>query len=481
MAIYSMESIDLLDLYSQLEEEKRIRSIESSDDKPDDEDINEAAYMANRLHYKFDNIRDKFKRNKEKHNDNTDENHNNEKNKHRMEAQKAQKKNSIIDKIREIPGKVNHVSQRFKLWTNKIGHFRFYRKYLDRIQSGLFSRYASSSYIYENQMKGDPVQILKNEAQVYIQEIAKGINNLYHEILDISHNLENKITAEQCINVVQKYCSEYVSDKDSHGNKIDRNKIGWDKRLLDATRFKIAKILLRNGEREVYGYTMRSMVQKGYPKPNHLIVTLFVANPEEKPTKQYVSDVFEGPDSFEILANADKKEIFNISNMTDAVLNKTVKNNVINDIKIFRNNALQMFNQAKDAPNRKDEAVIIDKIWDGIRLSCKELLSRKVYIIDCINIYFDMILRIDKLAYKAINSMLETENGHMDSKYRSSLNVSHKTDSNKYDDVGNFTTKTERNIDHVMQSDANKRKVGTLNNKHADLVNTAKKLNNSFK
>ena len=73
--------------------------------------------------------------------------------------------------------------------------------------------------------------------------------------------------------------------------------------------------------------------------------------------------------------------------------------------------------------------------------------------IDCINVYFDMILRIDKLARKSIEAMLELENASMDKKYKNSLNVSHTRDKNEYDEDGNLvSTKTQRHMDAVERN-----------------------------
>ena len=124
---------------------------------------------------------------------------------------------------------------------------------------------------------------------------------------------------------------------------------------------KIAKVLMRNGERKVYGYTVKNMVLKDYPTPNHLIVTLFVDNPELRPEKQPVNQIFKSVESFEILADSDKKDIFNVSNMTKAALEKTVDNKVMNTVEQYKANALNHFKQA-DLENKKEQGKIIEKI-----------------------------------------------------------------------------------------------------------------------
>lgn len=339
-------------------------------------------------------------------------------------------KDTFLDKLKELPAKAGAIKKRAQLWGRKRKNLFFYKRYLDRVQSGLYQRYADKAYVIENNMKGDPVEILKGEAQEYIREIVENINSLYEEVRGLSRELENKVTAEQCINTIKNYCKD-VLDQNIKGEKVDPDKISYKVKLLNATKHKIAKILLRNGEREVYGYTVRNSILKGYPKPNHLIVTLFVENPENPPSQQYISNIFSSADSFELLADSDKKDIFNVSNMTEAILTKTVDGKVMNEIKLSKDNAVNRFKGTK-MPNKVDEGKIIDDIWNGIKDSCKELLNQKTYLIDCINVYFDMILRIDKLAVQSIKNMLDFENSERDHNYSRHLNVKHKKDDNYY-------------------------------------------------
>ena len=290
-------------------------------------------------------------------------------------------------------------------------------------------------------MVDDPVSILTGSAQNYIRSIVSDINKLYQTVTQLSKSLESKVTAEQAISVVSGFCKEYISEN-INGSNVNQDKLSWKDRILNSTKYKIAKILMSHRETGIYGYTSKNMVLKGFPKPNHLIVTLFVVNPEEKPHEQSVTDIFKSADSFDILANSNKQDVFNVSNMITAIMEKTVNDKVLNDIKQQKQMAIAKF---KETPidNKKDEAKIIDSIWEGINASCKELLDKKVYLIDCINMYFDMILRIDNLAVNSIKQMLDVENANRDKKYDSSLNVSHKSmKNNRY--VNNSDTKQER-------------------------------------
>ncbi len=343
--------------------------------------------------------------------------------------------NVLFDKLQELPAKAGTLNKKFRLWLRQRKNLGFYKRYLDRVQGGLYNRYGGEARVKENHMVGDPVEILKGPAQSYIRSIVKNINNLYETVIKMANELETKTTAEAAIPIIQTYCKDSLSENIS-GKKVDQEKLPWKTKLLNATKYKIAKILLSNRDTGVYGYTAKNMVLKGYPKPNHLIVTMFVEDPEEYPQEQSVTDIFRSADSFSILADSDKQDVFNVANMMEAVLSKTVDNKVLNDIKENKNKALMNFKNA-NIEDKKDQGKILDSIWEGINASCRELLSRKAYLIDCINIYFDMIMRIDNLGVKAIQEMLDVEAAHSDKRYNRSLNVAHsktKDRDNKYRD-----------------------------------------------
>ena len=381
----------------------------------------------------------------------------NETNKHQIEAKNSQKQ-SLLDKIKELPSKADLISKNFQLWARKRKNLGFYKKYLDRVQSGLYDKYGGEAEVLENQMIDDPVVILKTEAKTYIHDIVEGINEVYVNILELTKKLENVSEADRCIRLVNKYIGSDILDQNIKGEKSESK--SYKDKLFQSTKMKIAKVLMKNGERKVYGYTVKNIVLKNYPTPNHLIVTLFVDNPELKPQEQPVNQIFKSVESFEILADSDKKDIFNVSNMTKAALEKTVDNKVMNTIEQYKANALNHFKQA-NLENKKEQGKIIDQIWDGIKLSSKELLSRKSYIIECINVYYSMILRIDKLAVNSINAMLAIENMNLDKKYQRHLKVSKMSDSQRhklgYDPVDEESSGNEKDHSNIkrMTSDLN--------------------------
>lgn len=348
-------------------------------------------------------------------------------NKHEVAAKKAQK-HSLFDKIKELPSKANLINQNFQLWARKRKNLGFYKKYLDRVESGLYDKYSGDAKVLENRMIDDPVVILKDTAKTYIHDIVEGINKVYQSVLDTTKALSDISDAEKAKQIIDKYIGNDIVTQNIKGEKSEDS--SYKTKTLNATKLKIAKVLMRNGERKVYGYTVKNMVLKGYPTPNHLIVTLFVDNPELKPEEQSVNEIFKSAESFNFIADSDKQDVFNVSNMTKAALEKTVDNKVMNTIEEYKARALSRFKAAK-LDNKKEQGKIIDQIWDGIKLSSKELLSRKSYIIDCINIYYQMILRIDKLAVRSIESMLAQENLHLDKNYKKNLKVGQMSDAQR--------------------------------------------------
>lgn len=383
---------------------------------------------------------------------------------HQMKTGNSDQKKTLWDNLKELPAKADNISKNFRLWARKSKNLLFYRKYLDRVNGGLYENYGAQAKVTENVMVDDPVQILSGPAQKYIQSMVSNINKLYKEVLEISKSLEDKTTAEGAISCVEKYCKSYIGESIS-GSKVNQDKLSWKQKILNATKYKIAKIILSNRSTGVYGYTAKNIVLKGYPKPNHLIVTLFVVNPEEYPSEQSVQDIFKSSQSFDILADANKRDIFNVSAMTTAALSKTINNNVMNEIKLSKNNALTKFKNASMA-NKKDEGRIIDSIWDGVNASCRELLSRKGYLIECINVYYDMILRIDKLAVKAIKEMLDVEDAFRDTRYDRHVNISHR----------NKNLMKNRYFKEIADFDKS-----YPEDKATQFKNLEKKLNNSFK
>lgn len=390
-------------------------------------------------------------------------------NRHIESAKKAAKP-SVFEQLKEIPGKADHLNKRFKLWANSRKNLGFYKRYLDRIESGLYSRYGSEASVFENHMIDDPVHILKGPAQEYIRDIVAEVNDLFTEVTEMAKTLENCITAERAISVINEYTKGYIK-QNIKGKNIDNDKLSYKEKILNSTKFKIANILLRHGDREVYGYTVKNMVLKRYPPPNHLIVTLFVKNPEENPVKQSVTDIFSSAESFRILADSDKTDVFNVVNMTQSVVKKTVDGKIMNDIKLFKSNAIKNFKESKN-PNKADDAKIIDSIWEGINISFKELLHKKSYFIACINVYYDMILRIDRLAILSMKSILDVENVYKDNKYKSGIST--KRDTNLYDDDGNvIQTGADRNISKIEE---NRRRLKS-NKNNSNLNTNIKEIN----
>ena len=190
-----------------------------------------------------------------------DKNTNNEKEinnntSHQMKTGNSDQKKTLWDNIKELPAKADNISKNFRLWARKSKNLLFYKKYLDRVNGGLYERYGGEARITENNMIDDPVQILSGEAQKYIQSMVANINKLYKEVLQISKSLEDKTTAEGAISCVDKYCKSYIGETSS-GSRVNQEKLTWKEKILNATKYKIAKILLSKRSTGVYGYTTK--------------------------------------------------------------------------------------------------------------------------------------------------------------------------------------------------------------------------------
>lgn len=61
------------------------------------------------------------------------------------------------------------------------------------------------------------------------------------------------------------------------------------------------------------------------------------------------------------------------------------------------------------------------QIANGLSQSVKTMGKMKIYLMECINTYFSVILRVDDLAYNAINLMLKAEEQGNDKRYDNEL------------------------------------------------------------
>jgi hypothetical protein len=386
-----------------------------------------------------------------------------------------EKKKPISQKLQETKQKTQHRFKQFQMWARKRKNLGFYKKYLDRVKSGLYDRYGDDAKVRENEMIDDPTIILKDVVPQYIRDVVKDTNNLYTQFLDIAKRVGNAGNEKVAIAIIEPYLKGTLV-QNIKGEKI-KDDIAWRKKLVQATRYKIAKILLRNGKHQVYGYTAKSITLKKKPTPNHLIVSHFVHNPNEAPQIQMVTNIFKSADSFDILADTDKKDIFNMGALSQAVLTKTVDGKIFNEIKLIKHAPGNKYERNNRMEDDKGNLNTLDDIWKGIMLSGREFLSLKNYFIECINVFYDMILRIDKLAVKSINQMLEVEATRRDDRYNQHLKLSKKRDKAIYDEHGELIgTRGDKKYGYI-EDDSGPRAKSIHRQQYSNIRNLTKDLN----
>lgn len=334
---------------------------------------------------------------------------------------------SIVDRTRSSFKKISLTEKKLILWCNKRYNLAFYKKYLGRLESGAWDRYASEAEVKENKMLGDPVTILKGDAQEYLYFLAEKMEALYSQIMKIgSAIVDENVKLEKIYGMIDKYASEKLNmnfrNTEEHGKKDEY----WFK-LKRATSTRIADAIFWDGKRKIYGYTPEVVAFKRLPPPNHTIVTLIVANPEEQPVMQSVTDIFESYESFKIMAASDKSDVFKVFKEINYATLAAVDTKKINEF----NNVISKFkSKAKDSDKDSDddddseesgEKKIRKKLLKAARKSLKMIVGMKAYTMDCVIIYYQMLLRIDNLARKSIEAILTVENKYKDERYRPGL------------------------------------------------------------
>ena len=129
---------------------------------------------------------------------------------HKVEQKNKNGGKNVFDYLNEAKSKASTITKKFQLWTRQRKNLSFYKKYLDRVQSGLYERFASQAIVTENDMVDDPVQILKGSAQNYIRSLVKNINSLYETVTKMAKDLESKPSADSAIPVIKEYCKDIL-------------------------------------------------------------------------------------------------------------------------------------------------------------------------------------------------------------------------------------------------------------------------------
>lgn len=338
----------------------------------------------------------------------------------KMEQIPGQKKNNpfaiIASFFKNFPNKVNKIRKQFKMYRMRAKNHAFYMKYMGRIE-GLYERYSDDAVIIENIMKGDPVEILKDEAHEYILNTSNKFVDLEMGIIDTSKKFASMSDPKQMLVTLKSFGGMYMGDT-KKASQIPKS-------FLKSIHFKVGQIITTNNK--IYGYTPESIATNNkLPPSNHAIVSLFVDRMDEKPKEQKVSDIFKSPDSFKLISKNEKEPVFELSVVCSDLLTKGIQKEAIKQIKLNKKankeKVLANLNElSKQDKNPKKAKKLLKNqykaCWKAIERSFFLILEYKSYIADLIQSYFVMMTRIDNLCKQCVVSMLHQETMHTDERY----------------------------------------------------------------
>lgn len=352
---------------------------------------------------------------------------------------------SVVAKtLKAIPGKISKTNKQFKLFRLKHKNHGFYMKYIGRID-GLYERYADEAKLKENSMKDDPVKILKEDAKDYIVDVSDKFTELQMEIIDLSKRIASMSNPKEIMSYIFKYCGMY---KDEIKKPKDIANA-----MIRATRFKVANILFTHNK--VYGYNTESVVENGrIPPANHTMVCLFVDRPDEMPGELSVSDIFKDVTSFKLIAKNEKEPIFETTQVCNNLLEKGI---VSSNLKEMKTNKKENYRKVKSnlddfvkseekaSKAKKEYQNQIKSLWKGLQKSAEYTVKMKDYIVDLVNGYFIMMIRIDNLCKQCVTSMLQVERLKKDDRYNTGYKGDkEKTNKGYQQKEDNYKTKEQR-------------------------------------
>jgi hypothetical protein len=345
----------------------------------------------------------------------------------------------------------------FKVGVSKIlskKNSLFFKKYYGRIPH-LLKQYGSISTVVENTMVDDPGQILSGSCVDYVEKMTADSTNLFNELLKLAQVITSTPNIDGKINVVKRYCKQFPIEDANPGDVKEK--------ILSETRYRIAASILQDNE--IYGFTVDGILQnKKFPPANHIVTSLFVKNPHEKPTEQSVNEIFSNEKSLLMFAHPENIIKFNNLYKTSAskIINtfnpKVASNTEKNLEKATRKYSYQLMNNAADEmhPNEeidpKEQKKISDKIEKAIVHAMDMVIDQKRRCLQCAGIAHDMIGRVTDLAKRCIVAMLNTEKQKMDTDNK---NRQYYKSGNKVTDHKSITRQLERNEAHIKDRQQN--------------------------
>lgn len=322
-------------------------------------------------------------------------------------------------------------------------HAKFFKKYFGRIP-GLYNSYANESYVFENKLKDDPATILSTKAVKFIDQMSQFTESQFAELLTLIKKISSSSDSVQRISLVKSYCKHYPIDNQDDPKMISAQ-------IENETYFRIANAILKNIE--LYGYTVEGIVQnKKFPSANHIVVSMFIDNPNEVPEKQPVSQIFKNPNSLLVFSKEDNFQKFtNLYSTASSKILGQFKGEVfagaINEIKdsshriydAIKNDQGTSFAEQSDPALQKK---IVKAIENALVKAIDLMSDQKSRVLQCTAAAYEMVERISKTAQMCVVAMLQTERSKVDKQYADKLSSSK---------LSNFGTNRQlkNNIQHV--------------------------------
>lgn len=351
----------------------------------------------------------------------------------------------VKNNIAAIPSKVRLITKKIKLFLQDRRHLYFFQRFRGKFE-GLWEQYAEKCEIEENEFLGDPVKIISENLPNYIIAFGKTMCELADEVQKLSDDIE-KAPFDKKMQMAKEYSKEAPS-RDEKGHEVPEQKMG--KRIYLATRKKLAQIIFNQeaagGKIRIYGFTEESVTVGKLPPPNHLIVSMIVKDPFKEPIDRPITDIFDSWESFNILADSNKQKLFSTQELANAVLKNSIN---VDTFKKMETNRKNLFAGLKgpefktmDKKEAKRRKVMTKQIANGLSQSIKTMAKMKIYLMECINAYFSVILRVDELAFRAVNLMLDKERQGNDVRYENQLGAG--KSKKDYDIARDFVQKNTR-------------------------------------
>lgn len=336
----------------------------------------------------------------------------------------------VKNNIAAIPSKVRLITKKIQLFMKDRKHLYFFQKFRGKFE-GLWEQYSEGIEIEENEFIGDPVKIISENLPNYIIAFGKTMCELSDEVQKLADDVE-KAPFDKKMQMVKEYSKEAPS-RDEKGHEIPEEKMG--KRIYLATRKKLSQIIFNQeaagGKIRIYGFTEESVTVGKLPPPNHLIVSLIVKDPFKEPVARPLRDIFDSWESFNILADSNKQKLFSTQELANAVLKNSIN---VDTFKKMETNRKNLFAGLKapefktmDKKEAKRRKKMTKQIANGLSQSVKTMGKMKIYLMECINAYFSVILRVDELAFTAVKMMANAESEGNDIRYDAEMGAGRAT------------------------------------------------------